>query len=66
MLFSLVGAMPVTFTYPVAAAVTSGNKKPLLDVCDSDIFQEVFSMFGFYKTQHYNNTFNFQSVFFKK
>jgi 2-oxoglutarate dehydrogenase complex dehydrogenase (E1) component-like enzyme len=23
-------------------------------------------MFGFYKTQHYNNTFNFQSVFFKK
>jgi len=42
-----VGALPVTFTYPVAAEVTGGNKKLLLDICDSNVFQEVL-IFGAY------------------
>jgi hypothetical protein len=43
-----VGALPVTFTSPVAAKVTSNNKKLLLDICDSNIFQEVL-IFGAYR-----------------
>jgi len=39
--------LPVTFTYPVAAEVTSGNKKLLLDICDSNVLQEVL-IFGAY------------------
>jgi len=42
-----VGALPVTFTYPVAAEIISGNKKLLLDICDSNVFQE-FLIFGSY------------------
>lgn len=47
MLFSWVGALPFTFTYPVAAEGTSSNKKLLLDICNSNVFQEVL-IFGAY------------------
>jgi hypothetical protein len=47
MLFIWVGPLPVTFTYPVAAEVTSSNKKLLLFICYSNVFQEAL-IFGAY------------------
>ena len=64
------GTLPVTFSYPVAAEVTSGNKVLLLDICDSNVFQEVL-IFGpypaylaFIKHNITKTTFGFQNVVF--